>query len=53
MLFNINSEGSGEFYFKNKLSEIFDRLGAVYEPIEILNFDDVPFTSFNFERLTT
>jgi len=51
MFFNINSEGSGKFYFEKKLVEILDELGGIHEPIEILDYKDVPITSFKFEKM--
>lgn len=49
--FHINSEGSGEFYFKKRLVELLDEIGGWNEPLEIMDNSDVPITSFKLEKL--
>jgi len=51
LYFHINSEGSGEFYFKKELTAILDKEEGVFEPIQILDYNDVPFTSFELEKV--
>jgi len=51
LYFHINSEGSGEFYFKKELVPLLDKIGGWSEPLEVLDFRDLPITSFKLEKL--
>lgn len=46
LLFNINSEGSGLFYFRNDLSRFLAKKGGFMEPVVIEDYRDLPITSF-------
>lgn len=51
LYFCINSEGSGEFYFKKRLTPLLDKINGWNEPVKILDYRDLPITSFEFEKL--
>ena len=51
LYFHINSEGSGEFYFKKRLTLLLDKINGWDEPVKILDYQDLPITSFEFEKL--
>ena len=51
LYFNINSEGSGEFYFKKRLIPLLDKINAWSEPLIIMDYSDLPITSFMFKKL--
>ncbi len=50
--FNINSEGSGTFYFKLWMKEELKKINAIlFENINILEDDNVPIEYYQFKKI--